>query len=38
MGLEKKRGGVQLSDWSAADQERLKKGEKPLGHPEHLDI
>lgn len=31
-------GGVRLEDWSQRDQERLKKGLKPLGHPEHPNV
>lgn len=30
--------GVRLEDWSPSDQERLKKGLKPVGHPEHPNI
>lgn len=31
-------GGVQLEDWSKADQERLKKGERPRGAPIHRNM
>lgn len=31
-------GGIQLEDWSPADQERIKRGERPLGRPIHRNI
>jgi len=31
-------GGVPKSAWSKADQERMARGERPLGHPEHPNI
>ena len=35
---EKETGGVPKSAWSKADQERMARGERPLGHPEHPNI
>lgn len=32
------RGGVQLEDWSKADQELLRKGERPRGIPIHRNL
>ena len=32
------RGGVQLEDWSASDQQRLLRGERPLGVPIHRNV
>jgi len=32
------RGGVQLDDWSRADQERMLKGEHPKGYPIHRNL
>lgn len=31
-------GGVPQTAWSAADQTRMARGEKPLGHPEHPNV
>jgi hypothetical protein len=35
---ENEKGGVPKSAWSEADQKRLEKGEKPLGHPNHPNV
>jgi len=35
---ENPRGGVQLEDWSKADQERLLRGERPKGIPTHRNL
>ncbi|OGM81795.1 hypothetical protein A2361_00310 [Candidatus Woesebacteria bacterium RIFOXYB1_FULL_40_26] len=35
---EKETGGVPKSAWSKADRERMARGERPLGHPEHPNI
>ncbi|MEQ9716433.1 MAG: hypothetical protein ABGF52_13015 [Candidatus Asgardarchaeum sp.] len=35
---ENEKGGIPKSAWSKADQERLEKGERPLGHPNHPNI
>lgn len=32
------RGGVQLEDWTKADQERLLRGELPKGVPIHRNV
>lgn len=31
-------GGVQLEDWSKADQERMLRGERPEGIPIHRNL
>lgn len=31
-------GGIQLEDWSKADQERMLRGEKPKGVPLHRNL
>ena len=35
---ENSRGGVPKNAWSKTDQERMARGERPLGHPEHPNI
>lgn len=35
---EKPARGVPKSAWSKADQERMARGERPLGHPEHPNV
>jgi hypothetical protein len=32
------KGGVQLEDWSKADQERMLRGERPKGYPIHRNV
>ncbi|MDP3994364.1 MAG: hypothetical protein Q8P91_00850 [bacterium] len=32
------KGGVPKSAWSKTDQERMDRGERPLGYPEHPNI
>lgn len=31
-------GGVPMSAWSQSDQERMDRGERPVGHPEHTNV
>lgn len=31
-------GGVPKSAWSKTGQERMARGERPLGHPEHPNV
>ncbi|MFZ3301381.1 MAG: hypothetical protein WA152_01555 [Microgenomates group bacterium] len=38
LGIVYDSGAITLEDWSPKDQERLKKGQQPLGHPEHRNI
>ena len=35
---KKETGGVPKNAWSKTDQERMARGERPLGHPEHPNI
>ena len=35
---DSQKGGVQLEDWSPADQERLLRGERPKGYPIHRNV
>lgn len=30
--------GVRRQDWSPSDQDRMKNGEMPKGHPEHPNV
>jgi hypothetical protein len=38
LAREPKGSGVQLSDWSSADQERLLQGKRPVGVPNHRNV